>query len=57
MEPLVSDPAASMGEIAVALAYPVIDILLLGVLVRLVLAPGDRVPALKSRSPTRRFIC
>ena len=47
MEPLVSDPAASMGEIAVALAYPVIDLLLLGVLVRLFLAPGDRVPALK----------
>ena len=47
MEPLVSDPVASMGEIAVALAYPVIDILLLGVLVRLFLAPGDRVPALK----------
>ena len=47
MDPLVSDPAASMGEIAVALAYPVIDLLLLGVLVRLFLAPGDRVPALK----------
>ena len=47
MEPLVSDPVASMGEIAVAIAYPVIDIVLLGVLVRLFLAPGDRVPALK----------
>jgi diguanylate cyclase len=47
MEPLVSDPAASMGEIAVALAYPVLDILLLGVLVRLFLAPGRRVPALR----------
>ena len=47
MEPLVSDPVASMGEIAVAIAYPVIDILLLGVLVRLFLAPGRRVPALK----------
>jgi diguanylate cyclase (GGDEF)-like protein len=47
MEPLVSDPVASMGEIAVAIAYPVIDILLLGVLVRLFLAPGARVPALK----------
>ena len=47
MEPLVSDPTASMGEIAVALAYPVLDILLLGVLVRLFLAPGRRVPALE----------
>ena len=47
MEPLVSDPAASMGEIAVALAYPIVDILLLGVLVRLFLMPGRRVPALE----------
>ena len=47
MEPLVADPAASMGEIAVALAYPLLDILLLGVLVRLFLAPGRRVPALQ----------
>jgi len=47
MEPLVADPAASMGEIAVALASPLLDILLLGVLVRLFLAPGRRVPALQ----------
>jgi diguanylate cyclase (GGDEF)-like protein len=47
MAPLVADPAASMGEIAVAIAYPVLDILLLGVLVRLFLAPGRRVPALQ----------
>ena len=47
MEPLVSDPMASIGEIAVALAYPVLDVLLLGVVVRLFLAPGRRVPALQ----------
>ena len=46
MDPLVADPTASIGAIAVALAYPVLDILLLGVLVRLFLAPGRRVPAL-----------
>jgi len=47
MGPLVADPVASMGEIAVAIAYPMLDILLLGVLVRLFLAPGRRVPALQ----------
>ena len=42
MAPIVEDPSAAVGEIAVALAYPMIDILLLGVLVRVVLAPGKR---------------
>ena len=44
MAPVVADESQSMGEIAVALAYPVLDILLLGVLVRLLLAPGTQVP-------------
>ena len=45
MAPLVSDPSASILEIGVALAYPALDVLLLGVLVRIMLAPGRRVPA------------
>ena len=35
------------GEIAVALAYPMLDILLLGVLVRLVLQPGAQPMSLR----------
>jgi len=46
MEPLVADPMASMLDIGVALAYPLLDLLLLGVLVRLFLVPGRRVPSL-----------
>ena len=46
MSPLVADPMASMFDIGVALAYPLLDILLLGVLVRLFLVPGRRVPSL-----------
>jgi hypothetical protein len=42
MRPLVTDPFASMAEVVTALAYPVVDILLLAVLVRLVLVPGRR---------------
>jgi diguanylate cyclase (GGDEF)-like protein len=40
MAPVVSETGQSAWELAVALAYPLIDILLLGVLVRLVLVPG-----------------
>jgi len=47
MAPLVSDPSASILEIGVALAYPALDVLLLGVLVRIMLAPGHQVPSLK----------
>jgi len=47
MAPVVADPAASMLEIGVALAYPLLDILLLGVLVRLILSPGRRVASLR----------
>ena len=46
MRPLVEDPSASIPEIVTALAYPVVDILLLAVLVRLVLVPGRRGVAL-----------
>ncbi|HJU47320.1 MAG TPA: GGDEF domain-containing protein, partial [Gaiellaceae bacterium] len=46
MQPLVTDPFASIPEIATALAYPAIDILLLGVLVRMFLVPGRRGLAL-----------
>ena len=42
MAPVVDDPSAAAAEIAVALAYPMLDILLLGVLVRVLLAPGRR---------------
>jgi diguanylate cyclase (GGDEF)-like protein len=47
MAPIVADESQSILEIAVALAYPMLDILLLGVMVRLVLQPGRRVPALR----------
>ncbi|MGH2394758.1 MAG: putative bifunctional diguanylate cyclase/phosphodiesterase, partial [Candidatus Limnocylindria bacterium] len=47
MGPIVADPDQSFAEIGVALAYPMIDILMLGVMVRLFLAPGRRVPALQ----------
>ena len=46
MRPLVEDPFASIPEIVTALAYPVVDILLLAVLVRLVFVPGRRGVAL-----------
>jgi diguanylate cyclase (GGDEF)-like protein len=47
MAPIVTDETASFLEIAVALAYPALDILLLGVLVRLVLAPGAQPASLR----------
>ncbi|MGH2457224.1 MAG: diguanylate cyclase domain-containing protein, partial [Candidatus Limnocylindria bacterium] len=47
MAPMVTDASQSAVEVAVALAYPLLDILLLGVLLRLVLAPGADVPALR----------
>ncbi len=46
MAPIVADPAAAFAEITFALAYPMLDILLLGVLVRILLAPGPRGPSL-----------
>ncbi len=47
MAPIVADPGQSLVEISVALAYPMLDILLIGVMVRLLLAPGRHVPALR----------
>ncbi|MEP6807616.1 MAG: EAL domain-containing protein [Chloroflexota bacterium] len=47
MAPIVSDTTQSLLEIAVALAYPAIDILLLGIMVRLILAPGSHVMAVR----------
>jgi diguanylate cyclase len=47
MAPIVADTSQSVGEIAVALAYPMLDLLLLGVMVRLLLAPGRRVTSLQ----------
>ena len=46
MMPIVADRSQSGGEIAVALAYPALDILLLGVMVRLFLSPGRHVTSL-----------
>ncbi len=47
MAPIVADGYSSTVDIAVALAYPLLDILLLGVLVRLVLAPGAQPMSLR----------
>jgi len=47
MAPVVADDTQSFGEIAVALAYPLLDIGLLAVLVRLVLAPGAQPMSLR----------
>jgi diguanylate cyclase (GGDEF)-like protein len=47
MGPIVAGPEQSFAEMGVALAYPMIDILMLGVMVRLFLAPGRRVLALQ----------
>jgi diguanylate cyclase (GGDEF)-like protein len=46
IEPIVADTTRSLGEIGVALAYPVLDVLLLGILASLFLTPGKRVTAL-----------
>ena len=47
MAPIVADSSQSLVEIGAALAYPMLDILLLGVMVRLFLAPGRRVISLR----------
>ena len=47
MAPIVAYEDQSMTEIGVALAYPLLDILLLGVLVRMVLAPGAQPASLR----------
>ena len=47
MAPIVADETASILEIFMALAYPLLDILMLGVLVRLVLTPGAQPMSLR----------
>jgi diguanylate cyclase len=46
MAPVVTDTSAAPAETAFALAYPLLDIVILAVLVRIALAPGRKVPAL-----------
>jgi diguanylate cyclase (GGDEF)-like protein len=47
MAPILQDQSQSLVEIGAALAYPLLDLLLLGVLVRLLLAPGRQAPAMR----------
>jgi diguanylate cyclase (GGDEF)-like protein len=47
MQPIVADQTQSFGEILVALAYPMLDVVLLAVLVRLVLQPGAQPMSLR----------
>ena len=47
MAPLVADPLSSGLEIGVSLAYPLVDLLLIAVLVRVLLAPGRKVASLR----------
>jgi diguanylate cyclase (GGDEF)-like protein len=46
MAPIVADASATLAETAFALAYPLLDLLILAFLVRIALAPGRQVPAL-----------
>ena len=46
MAPIVADASATLAETGFALAYPLLDIVILAVLVRIVLAPGPKVPAM-----------
>ena len=46
MAPIVADSAGAFIEIAFSLAYPMLDILLIGILVHILLAPGPRVLSL-----------
>ena len=46
MEPIVADTSASTDETFFALAYPLLDLAILAVVVRIVLAPGRKVPSL-----------
>ena len=47
MAPIVRDTTQSVGQIAVALAYPIFDLMLLGVMTRMFLAPGRRGTSLR----------
>ncbi len=46
MEPIAADASATLAATAVALAYPLLDLVILAVLVRIAVAPGPKVPAL-----------
>jgi len=46
MAPIVDDTSATLAETAFALAYPLLDLVILALLVRIALAPGRKVPAL-----------
>ncbi len=46
MAPIVADAEATLAETAFALAYPLLDLVILAVLVRIALAPGQKVPSL-----------
>ncbi len=46
MAPIVADSSTTAAETGFALAYPLLDIVILAVLVRIVLAPGRKVPAM-----------
>jgi diguanylate cyclase (GGDEF)-like protein len=45
--PIVAQPGRSIGENSVAVAYPLLDVVLVGGLVRVLLAPGRRVVAVQ----------
>jgi hypothetical protein len=47
IEPSFHDQTLSPIAFAVSMAYPLVDVLLLGVIVRLVFVPGARIPALR----------
>ena len=46
MAPVVADTQATTAETLFALAYPLLDLVILALLVRIALAPGRKVPAL-----------
>lgn len=45
MKPYVEDPSLTLLERLISIAYPLMDVLLLAVVVRLLLIPGQRLPA------------
>jgi diguanylate cyclase (GGDEF)-like protein len=47
MTPIVAESGGSVAEVGIALAYPMLDILLLAVMIRLLLAPGRHVASLR----------
>ncbi|HEX2765635.1 MAG TPA: EAL domain-containing protein [Candidatus Limnocylindria bacterium] len=47
LEPIVLDTETGLAETVVSMAYPLIDVFIIGVLARIALAPGERSPALR----------